>query len=314
MDYRVHWIRINLALIIFACPVHAAKFAHEYRLGRIRIFYDTTGTNAVDTADANHNGVPDQVEDIAKQTWAAYTLFVETLGFPDPFKTERYHGAAFLDIHLLHKSILRVNGVAYDELQRFKRPGDPTNTLSLCFNVATSVKAASNLTPAHEFFHVIQNSITYFKNRWFTEGMARWSEKALGVGGLGKAGRWPLPKETQTALFKMSYDASEKFWNPLAAMDDAAGTIPEHSVSAELKQLTYSTGAKVLQDFQLTGWRLMREVLLELDKADDVAFRELGYDRWSEANQNSEKNNPYILRAVMEACAARRKRSPSARD
>jgi hypothetical protein len=292
MDYRVRWIRINLALLVIACPVYAAKFAHEYRLGRIRIFYDTIGTNAVDTAN---------VEDIAKQTSAAYSLFVETLGFPDPFKTERFRGASFLDIHLLHKSILRFNGVACDELQRFKRPGDPTNTLSLCFNVATSVKASANLTPAHEFFHLIQYSTTYFKNAWYTEGMARWSEKALGAGDLGKTG----PKAAPPALFKMSYDAAEKFWNPLAAEDDAAGTIPEHLVSAELKQLTYSTGARVLQGFKLTGWRLMRDVLVELDKADDVAFRELGYDRWSEQNQNSQKNNPHILRAV--AKVARRR-------
>jgi len=281
--------------------VYAAKFAHEYRLGRIRVFYDTTGTNAVDVAN---------VEDIAKQTRAAYLLLVETLGFPDPFKTERFRSASFLDIQLFHKSILRFNGVAFDELQRFKRPGDPTNTLSLCFNVATSVKAPSNLTPAHEFFHIIQYSISYFKNAWYTEGMARWSEKALGIGGLGKVG----PKAALPALFKMSYDASEKFWNPLAASDDAAGTIPEHLVSAELKQLTYSTGAKVLQDFKLTGWQFMRDVLLELHKMDAIAFRELGYDRWSEANQNSEKNNPYIFRAVTDVCEARRKRSPSARD
>jgi len=299
-----------LLLAVMACHVHAARFAHEYRLGRIRIFYDTTGTNAVDAADANRNGVPDQVEDIAKQTWAAHSLFVETLGFPDPFQTERFRSASFLDIHLLHKSILRFNGVAYDELQRYKRPGDSPGTLSLCFNVATSVKAPANLTPAHEFFHLIQYSISYFKNAWYTEGTARWSEKALGTGGLGKTG----PKAEPPALFKMSYDASEKFWNPLAAADDPVGTIPEHLVSAGLKQLTYSTGANVLQDFKLTGWQLMRDVLLELNKADKVAFRELGYDRWSEQNQNSEKNNPYILRAVMDVCAARRKQPPSARD
>jgi len=295
MKYRTHWIRINLALLVLAFPSYAAKFPHEYRQGRIRIFYNTEGTNAVDTADVNRNGVPDQVEDIAKQTRAAYLLFVETLGFPDPFKTKRFRSASFLDIHLVHKSMLRFNGVAYDELQRFKRPTDPTNTLSLCFNVATSIKAPSNLTPAHEFFHIIQYSITYFKNAWYTEGMARWSEKGLGAGGLGKTSS----KATPEALFKMSYGAAETFWNPLAAMDDPIGRIPEQMVSAELKEMTYSNGAKVLQDFRFTGWRLMREVLLELDEMDDVAFRELGYTQWSEANQNSEKNNPFILQAVM---------------
>jgi len=257
---------LAVALALGAWQANAAGFPHEHRLGKIRVFFNTTGTNAVDAADVNHNGVPDQVEDVATQTRAAYVLFVETLGFPDPFKTERYRSAAFLDIHLLHKSILRSNGVTYDELQHFRRPSDPPNTPTLCFNVATSVKPASNLTPAHEFFHVIQNSITYFKNRWFTEGMARWSERALGLGGLGKVsyqGPWPPPEEKLIALFKMAYESSEHFWNGLAAKDDREGEIPEGLVSAELKQLTYANGAKVLQDFRLNGWRLTRLPLLD---------------------------------------------------
>lgn len=294
-------LALILALSISALPVEAARFAHEYRIGRIRIFYDTAGTDAVDTADLNQNRIPDQVEDVAKQTLAAYTLFVEVLGYPDPFQTERYRGAAFLDIHLLSKSRLGSNGVTYDELQQFNRAGDPPNTRSLCFNIATSVKAPTNLTPAHEFYHVLQNSLTYFKNRWFTEGTARWSERALGAGGLGKIVGpfpWPVPPEKQQALFQMTYEAAERFWNPLAARDDPLGIIPEERIPPELKTLTYSNGKKVLEDFRLTGWELMRDILLELDKADDVAFRQLGYDRWSEENQKSPKNNPFILEAV----------------
>jgi len=300
-----------IALAAGAWQANAAGFFHEHRVGKIRVFFNTTGTNAVEAADVNHNGVPDQVEDVATQTRAAHMLFVEALGFPDPFKTERYRSAAFLDIHLLHKSILRSNGVTYDELQHFRRSSDPPNTPTLCFNVATSVKAASNLTPAHEFFHVIQNSITYFKNRWFTEGMARWSERALGLGGLGKVsyqGPWPPPEEKLTMLFKMAYESSEHFWNGLAAMSDPTGLIPESRLKDELKRLTYANGTRVLQDFQLTGWRLMRDVLRELDKADDIAFRELGYARWTEENQKSEKNNRYILNAAIEVVHRRENR------
>ncbi|MFA6563170.1 MAG: hypothetical protein WCV00_14765 [Verrucomicrobiia bacterium] len=301
-----------VALAAGAWQANAAGFPHEHRVGRIRVFFNTTGTNAVEAADVNHNGVPDQVEDVATQTRAAHMLFVETLGFPDPFKTERYRSAAFLDIHLLHKSVLRSNGVTYDELQHFRRPSDPPNTPTLCFNVATSVKPASNLTPAHEFFHVIQNSVTYFKNRWFTEGMARWSERALGLGGLGKVsypGPWPPSEEKRAALFGTAYESSEHFWNGLAAMSDPTGQIPVDRLKDELKRLMYSNGARVLQDFQLTGWQLMRDVLLELDKADDIAFRELGYARWTEENQKSEKNNRYILNAAIKVAHRRESKS-----
>jgi hypothetical protein len=193
--------------------------------------------------------------------------------------------------------------VTYDELQRFKRPGDPEGTVSLCFNVATTIKAPANLTPAHEFFHLIQNSVTFFKNRWYTEGTARWSERALGTGGLGLergSGVWPLPEEKAASIFTMAYDASEQFWNPLCAKVDRDGTIPESPALERLQSMRYTDGTPVLKDVQLTGWRFIRDVLAGLDSVDDVAFRELGYDRWSEVNQRSPKNDAYILRVVEE--------------
>ncbi len=278
---------------------------HVHRLGKNRVFYQTEGLHAVSATDVNRNEVPDQAEDIATQTKGAYLLFVDTLGFPDPFTTDRYRGAAFLDISVRSKDALGSNGKAYDELQYFNRPGDPPKTASLSFAVAANVQSGSNLTPAHEFFHVMQNSVCHFKNRWYTEGTARWSERGLGAAALGPIKRkvqLPLNDAERTLVFGMAYEASEYFWNPLALADDREGVIPE--VPPELAQLTYADGSKVLKDRQFTGWRFMREVLRELDKADDVAFREQGLDRWSESNQRSEKNDSYILHAVMDAIAA----------
>jgi hypothetical protein len=310
MEFSMRLSGILLACWSIVCLSYAEaqtaparkSLRHEYRLGKIRLYYDIEGPHAVAPDDVNHNGRPDQVEDIATQAWAAYTLFVETLGFPDPFQTERFRGAAFLDIHLLDKKTLGSNGVAYDELQRFRRATDPRDTLSLSFNVANSVKAPHNLTPAHETFHIIQYGITYFKNAWYLEGMARWSERALGNGGLGEVryhGPWPMPNDKRDQLFSMSYQASLDFWNPLALMDDRQGEIPSQRVGPKLRELTYANGDRVLQDLRLNGWDLMREILLELAKADRVAFRELGYERWSEKNQNSPQNSRYIHDAVM---------------
>lgn len=270
---------------------------------RIRIFYDTEGRHAVDAKDANANGIPDQVEDIMTQTRAAQILFVEVLGFPDPFRTERFKTASFLDIHLRDKQTLKSNGITYDELQRYKRPQDPPGTLSLCFNVATTVKATTNLTPSHEFFHVIQNSTTYFKNRWFTEGTARWSEKAVGLGALGAVRilpSWPLSEENARGVFGMAYEASDQFWNPLCAKTDSADTLPDSPALQRLQSLRYVDGTPVLKDIRLKGWKFIREVLRRLDEEDDQVFREHGYDRWSEKNQTSPENDARILRVVEE--------------
>lgn len=276
-------------------------FSHTYQRGKIRIFYDLSGPDAVDPADVDQSGTPDQVEDIFKQIWAAYTLFVETLGFPDPFRTARFGSAVFLDIHLLGKARLHGNGVAFDELQTFRRPSDPPATKSLCFNVSTAVKAHRNLTPAHELFHLIQYGASYFKNAWYSEGMARWSESALGLGGIGKVSQekpWSLSAERQAVLFDMSYQAAVEFWNPLALAVDPVGQIPAERVNPCLRRLTYSTGAKVLADLRLHGWEFMRDLLGELGKADRAAWEELRYDRWSEKNQNAPENSRFIYQAV----------------
>ncbi len=293
--------KVELVMIMLGLLCGRALAQHVHQEGKIRVFYQLEGQHAVDPADGNNNGVPDQVEDVLTQVVAARTLFVEVLGFPDPLQTERFRTASFIDISFRHKDVLKSNGVAYDELQRYNRPGDPKGTLSISFTVATSVKAATNLTPAHEFFHLIQNSVTYFKNKWFAEGMARWSERALGVGGLGPAkilSVWPLPEEQAAEVFVMAYEAADQFWNPLAAKADMKGVIPESPALARVQEMRYTDGMPVLKDLKFTGWKFVREVLEALDQADDIAFHELGYERWTEENQRSPKNNAYLMRCV----------------
>lgn len=266
-----------------------------HRTGEFQVRYQTKGEHAIALDDRNHNGVPDQAEDILTQVIAAHVLFVEVLGFPDPFHNERFLSATVLDIRIRNRDVLKCNGLAYDELQRSKS-GD-----WIGMKVASSVHANSNGTPAHEFFHLIHYSTSYFKNSWFAEGTARWSEFALGSGSLGPAPKldaWPLSHERAAAVFKMSYDASEQFWNPLAARLDANGVIPDSPALKRLQAMRYTDGSHVLMDLNLTGWRFIRDVIIELGVVDDIAFRKLGYDRWTEANQFSKENNSFILGAV----------------
>ncbi len=72
-------------------------------------------------------------------------------------------------------------------------------------------------------------------------------------------------------------------------------------VSDRLKELKYSDGSPVLKDAELVGWPVIRDVLEELAKADDIAFRELGYEAWTEINMTSAGNDEYIYKSVMDA-------------
>jgi hypothetical protein len=278
------------------------------------VVYQTEGRDAVRPDDGNTNGVPDQVEDVLTQTAAARLLFVEVLGFPDPLQTERFRTAGSLDVWFKGASEGLRNGTAFDELQRARVPGDPPDARCIAFRVVATLDPKANMTPAHEFFHLVQYGATYFKNRWFAEGTARWSERGLAAGALGPAeplAAWPLPPDKPPAVFAMSYDAAKAFWNPLAARCDPGGALPDGPALRKLQAMTYTDGSPVMKDLAFTGWRFMRDVLLELGEADDLAFREQRYDRWSEANQCSPKNDAYILRAVEKVTARHEGRMPA---
>jgi len=284
-----------------------SKLSESFVLEPVRVFYATEGESAINPADADHNGVPDRVEDVARQVWAARKLFCEILGFPDPLSSVRFDGANCIQASLLDRSRINgLNGVAYRVAQKARpipdgQPGDR----ALIIAVATTVDPPRNATPAHEFFHLIQYGCTYVSNRWFLEGMARWSERGLAPGGIGKTmlssdTGWPQSDETRDRLFKMSYDAALLLWNPLAEAVDPEGKLSTRILPEELTTLKYSNGSNVLSDELFSGAELMRDILIELGKIDGQMMEELGYEKWTLANQGNVKNNDHIYDVVME--------------
>ena len=156
-----------------------------------------------------------------------------TIAISATIKSERYQKAEYLDINLLEKKTLGLSGSAYDGLQRFRREIDNDETRAICFDVGTNVIPNKNPTPTHEYFHLIQYSMTYFKPRWYLEGMARWSAHAVIKDGIGKRkynGPWPHDQKGQNELFNMTYDTQYHLWNPLARRIDRRGKflLPRH--------------------------------------------------------------------------------------
>ena len=297
-----------LFLIASSAVVHGKPPLPEHLvLGPVRVFYTVEGTSAVPLTDADANSVPDHVEDVAKQVWAAHHLFCGVLEFPDPFKSERYSGVSCVEVRIWDRSeIGGGNGVAFESPQRARDiPDGNPNDRALVMSIGKHVDARKNITPAHEFFHLIQYGTSSFKNPWYLEGMARWSEHGLGEDGVGEtryspSGRWPQSKPQLQRLADMSYDSEFVLWNSIATRSDRKGELPKDRLSPELRGLRYSDGTPVLRDQALNGAPLMRDILLELGKLDDVAFKELEYTDWSEANQLSPKNSAYIYQAVMD--------------
>lgn len=273
-----------LLTLIFSCFVNAG--AWEQRRSTLekvavydefRIFYSLSGVDELPKsrrADLNHNKVPDFIESIGKRLTDSNRFFKYDVGLKSPLKSNRYIGRAhYIDVNVLDFSNNPKgpkNGVAYDGTPKFNRSLVGQSSVNvLAIDIFGGVNLNTN-TVEHELFHLYQNGYTYFKNRWYTEGTARWSELVI-KGRIGKGSNLPKTINEKEKLFKKSYKANF-FWNELFLITDK-------------KNL---------------GKRFIKYLLEELDNADDIAARARGINNknWKESEQRSNKNNFYIWQAI----------------
>lgn len=316
---------LSLWLLALTCfcvqPVWSAEWKERrenldqvYLQGEFRIFYTFKGEDALPVesrVDRNKNRVPDLVEDIARQLTVTSDTLVNSLGFRHPLNNWRYKGKAHsIDIHFMKRE---KKGGAGDRVivYRYKNrkvKRQPSVSIALK-NTLTN----ESITPAHELFHVFMNGYTMFKNRWATEGLARWSEFLLRKD-VGK--QKPLPgtrKELEKVLgqtYKTKY-----LWNRLAFLcEKGSGEIKDYDM-----KLTYVGGGEpIVQDNLLDGFGFVSEYLDSLGKADKIAARDFGYGKkeWKEKDQKSERNNIYILCALKKTLVAQqcREKEPEEMD
>ncbi len=143
--------------------------------GRFEIHYDATGTHAVSSVDADRNGTPDYVDDVAETYDRAWELEVAQLGYSAPLSD----GDDYYDVYIRNLAPQQVYGFAYPE-------GSGTTKSSYMHidnNYTDSIyqtKGANGLhvTVAHEFFHAIQ--FAYYADisggGWWHEVTATWME------------------------------------------------------------------------------------------------------------------------------------------
>lgn len=319
-------VRIPAGFVCLVCVVlvsgsHAAEITWpEWQKSRValdrclvreefRIYYATGGPDAIDAAgqvDADLDGVPDKIQNIALQLIAARRMYAGVMGLRHPFQSPRYRGRVrYFDVHV---RTLPNRGTAGDAIVNYHRPTDPSGGVEvLSIDIDKGIDTR-NLTPAHELFHEFQNGYTMFKNAWYTEGMARWSEHAFRAG-VGRAKPLPRTSGEVVELFGLDY-AGDGFWNALAQAADPEGALV---VPRPLLDMRYIGDAKpIVEDALLHGVEVIRLVLEEFDRADDIASREAKLDLldWPEARQRSAENNRYLWDALTAVCVRFRIRLP----
>jgi len=313
---------IAVAFSLLPCCTRAEGKIPEWKRKRIvlkeryvedefRVFYALEGEGALSAeqrTDTDKDGVPDKIQNIARQLVVARRLYVEVFKLRHPLESPRYkERVKYFDVHVASMPS-GSNGSAGDGIVNYMRPTDPKGGYEVLTIDISKDLSCTNLTPAHELFHEFQNGYTLFKNAWYTEGTARWAEYALRKG-VGKAGQLPTTEAEQEALCKLKYDASG-FWNALAEATDAKGTFRAPKDLVEARYV--GTQQRIIQDLRLHGIDFMRALLEELDAMDDKVSEEEGLDPldWREARQNASDNNGPIWAATLNACRRSREKSP----
>ncbi|WGT63001.1 hypothetical protein [Variovorax paradoxus] len=271
-----------------------------------RIFYTLDGEHRLpDARDANRNGVPDKVEDVATQLVVGRRIFSEVMGLTHPMRQARNARTASIDVFLFKME--KGNGRSYDEATNYRLGIDgPQGHCALRIDLLNS-HSNQNVSPAHELFHQYQYGYTMFKARWLLEGTARWAEYALRP---GAGPERPLPgtlQALQAQVFSESYAASA-MWNRLATLLDPWGRL---ELPPDLMRITYTDGSPVVHDGQLRGAALMKALFEALGPLDHQVSARNGWATfgWKEEDQRSAAHDAEIFREVLKVVRALANRS-----
>lgn len=267
---------------------------HVYKLNEFRVFYSLSGEDALpleNQIDQNLNNVPDYVENIAQRLSVSKELFTNILNFQDPLKSQRYKNVKYIDIHILKSK----NSSSGDGIVKYNYKILDTKDEVISMKIRNNLSKAT-MTPSHEYFHLLQNSYSMFKNRWYTEGTARWSERVFKK---GTGERKVLPSNILELenLLEQSYE-TKYFWRRLAYLCDSNNGHFVNSLNLKTDVPSYPN---LIEDNRIYGYTFVKKFLENLDKFDNVVSKIRGFHEfdWSEDEQKYNKNNNiYILKAL----------------
>jgi hypothetical protein len=180
---RVCAIALAAALTAVATPAAAQRpvLAGEKTFGapsgQALVHYATTGVDAVPMADANTNGVPDFVDEVAATAEDAVEHYL-ALGFRRPLDDGARGGDGRIDIYL--RNLNGADGSA----------GNDSCTADHCigfvaaendyagYSYPTVTEGIRSVIP-HELFHLVQYAYSNAQSSSWTEGSAVWATENL---------------------------------------------------------------------------------------------------------------------------------------
>lgn len=170
--------------VIAADIIRPAKAnSYDSPAGYFRIHYDVTGSDAVPTTDANTNGIPDYIENVAVWADSCWSREVITYGYMSPPSDDTVGGG--IGIYDIYCREIPYYGYTVPESPGPNAWNDRTSYIAIHrdfygFPPNTDPEGnpagAAKVTLAHEFYHAVQFAYDYAENgSWMEEG-ATWME------------------------------------------------------------------------------------------------------------------------------------------
>jgi hypothetical protein len=173
------------AIVLFALssPAHAQRpaLAGENTFGvtggDVLVHYATTGVDAVPMADANVNGVPDFVDEVAATAELALDHYL-ALGFRRPAGDGALGGDGRIDLYLRNLNAADGN-TSTDDCSGTQCSGYMVAENDYArFGYPSVTEGIRSVVP-HELFHLVQNTYSSTQPSTWTEGSAVWAVENL---------------------------------------------------------------------------------------------------------------------------------------
>lgn len=284
-----------------------------YTVGDIRVFYTEQAPRAgtdhrlpqVSQIDTNGNGVPDFVEDVAKQADVSRKIYV-ALGFRDPLDAAKYRGVRHIDINLVN---MANNGLAYYNPIYYPAAPNRGSDCTLRIDISANLELAGKFTTnwfvvGHEMFHLFQYGQTLFKRSWINEPLAKWAEYSMRVGEFYPVGTPSYTLPTSLSDFQPNIveaptgTVANRFWSRLIDLVD--GRDNGLRVSDFLFAERYTDENIVIKDRTLRGAAFIADVYQTLDAEDAIVSHNNGWNPydWPQSDQTSNTHDLRILSAI----------------
>ena len=220
--------------------------------GHFKIHYNTTGIDRVDPTDADENGVPDYVDEVARAFEEVWDLQIGQMGYNPPPSD----GDGVYDIYI--KNLAVVYGYAYP----IAYPETITPSyIEIDNNFTDPIYRTRGLdglrvTAAHEFFHAVQ--FAYYADygaAWWQELTATWMEDVA----------YPDVDDFYQYMSCLSLGSYSCFYDT-----------PEESLDADLQDSRlHSFGAAIFAHHveQIYGADAIKNVWAHLKRRDPSTYR-----------------------------------------